>query len=543
MAQEQWQWSPSEPPAAMCAGAGVETDGQCLAAQHHRKTTGRRIKYELGMRVQYPGVSSSGGVNCGRPLAGSSASLVELTTPVVLPRPPEQLDCLLCALRMSDQGLVLSQLPAGVWTLRHLQSLDLSRNKLEGLPDGLAGMTGLTSLDLSRNRLRVVPDVLVPLLASGSMISLSLQANKLHPLPRGIPPRLLAAFSDIGSPLAMLNLQFNQKLRKDCSKLSAMLGPAIVDLRLPGGVASSGGPPVKKETYGDRDATLLRSQLEPLSTPTLRARLAYCFDLPTAPESSDREQVMRLLLAAYAAKGPAGRVLRPVAGLAMRSELACDLLACLRGMDWRNLPKERPSVRAEGYMILHRPTTEGELRPEMHVDHHQQKSTPGPEARAKEATAEPEPEPEPESRPTRLSNKELRRQRAIARRQQRQERLLSGGGVTPASHSLKSDPEQASAAKRAQAAKLAQHTVLWALARTAIEEADLQYAARYSAIAVSKCFVGSPHVDGYDLAPQFALSLGNFDGGQLCVECNPQEVAVRPADIMPRMTCTCHPSI
>ena len=36
---------------------------------------------------------------------------------------------------------------------------------------------------------------------------------------------------------------------------------------------------------------------------------------------------------------------------------------------------------------------------------------------------------------------------------------------------------------------------LWALAAEAIQAVDPQHAATYSAIAVTKCFVGSPHID------------------------------------------------
>ena len=42
----------------------------------------------------------------------------------------------------------------------------------------------------------------------------------------------------------------------------------------------------------DRDATRLRSQLEPISTPQLRARLARAFGVETDPESVGREGVM-----------------------------------------------------------------------------------------------------------------------------------------------------------------------------------------------------------------------------------------------------------
>ena len=48
-------------------------------------------------------------------------------------------------------------------------------------------------------------------------------------------------------------------------------------------------------------------------------------------------------------------------------------------------------------------------------------------------------------------------------------------------------------------------------------------------IAVSYNFVGSPHIDTYDIAPQYALSLGDFTqggGGELCVEESAMQVAV-----------------
>ena len=48
----------------------------------------------------------------------------------------------------------------------------------------------------------------------------------------------------------------------------------------------------------------------------------------------------------------------------------------------------------------------------------------------------------------------------------------------------------------------------------------------WTGVALSRGFRGSPHVDTYDLAPQWALSLGDFEGGSLCVESGPAEVAV-----------------
>ena len=44
-------------------------------------------------------------------------------------------------------------------------------------------------------------------------------------------------------------------------------------------------------------------------------------------------------------------------------------------------------------------------------------------------------------------------------------------------------------------------------------------------IAVTKNFTGSPHIDTLNVAPFYGLSLGDFTGGQLCVEVSPIEVA------------------
>mmetsp|Transcript_9761 Transcript_9761/g.14329 ORF Transcript_9761/g.14329 Transcript_9761/m.14329 type:complete len:224 (-) Transcript_9761:200-871(-) len=58
----------------------------------------------------------------------------------------------------------------------------------------------------------------------------------------------------------------------------------------------------------------------------------------------------------------------------------------------------------------------------------------------------------------------------------------------------------------------------------------------FTAIAVSKNFRGSPHVDKNDRGPQYALSLGDFDaGGELCVEESP--FVVRAIETKGRLAC------
>ena len=53
----------------------------------------------------------------------------------------------------------------------------------------------------------------------------------------------------------------------------------------------------------DRDATLLRSQLEPLSTPMIRTRLEETFRVITDPDTVFREELMTKLLAEYNREG------------------------------------------------------------------------------------------------------------------------------------------------------------------------------------------------------------------------------------------------
>merc|ERR1712194_497973 len=61
----------------------------------------------------------------------------------------------------------------------------------------------------------------------------------------------------------------------------------------------------------------------------------------------------------------------------------------------------------------------------------------------------------------------------------------------------------------------------------AIEQVDKPFADRFTALAVTKNFRGSPHIDTLNVAPFYGLSMGDFTdgGGKLCVECSPTEVA------------------
>jgi len=81
--------------------------------------------------------------------------------------------------------------------------------------------------------------------------------------------------------------------------------------------------------------------------------------------------------------------------------------------------------------------------------------------------------------------------------------------------------------KAARAAgKLARFSKLWGLARDAMLEVDEEYGGKYTAVAFTKNFNGSPHIDTQNIGPFMGLALGEFQGGgALCVESSAREVA------------------
>lgn len=78
---------------------------------------------------------------------------------------------------------------------------------------------------------------------------------------------------------------------------------------------------------------------------------------------------------------------------------------------------------------------------------------------------------------------------------------------------------------------------VWELAQALLSNATSKSAAfEFSNIAVSKNFLGSPHRDRNDKSVQYALSLGDFDGGgELCVEEGP--FVVRAFTTRNRLVC------
>ena len=81
-----------------------------------------------------------------------------------------------------------------------------------------------------------------------------------------------------------------------------------------------------------------------------------------------------------------------------------------------------------------------------------------------------------------------------------------------------------SASVKKALAKRERHAALWSAVEAYMRLVDADF--EYTGLALSKGFRGSPHVDTYDITYQWALSLGDFEGGALCVESAYSEVRV-----------------
>ena len=233
--------------------------------------------------------------------------------------------------------------------------LDLSRNLLEVLEAPLfARLRCLVELDLSRNKIRAVPPEIA---ACRGLRTLNLLSNSLFPVARSLPVDALATL-----PLVVLDVRFNKKIRAGAA--------AALREALPGcDVRATTEKPTKApqacdiadSCAGARDASTLRAQLEPYSTPQLTRRLEVTFgaSLP-AGARGDRERVFAALLAAYAATGVGdglgAREVVYAAGAPVSDAAADALLDALRRTAWTST-RERPRVDADHYLTLQRPRT------------------------------------------------------------------------------------------------------------------------------------------------------------------------------------------
>jgi hypothetical protein len=356
-----------------------------------------------------------------------------------------------CATALSLHG------PSATRGHRRLTSLDLSRNEILTLPGLAAAAPLLQHLDLSRNWFNTMPaDVaLLP-----ELRTLNVRRNFFKPTTESLGLAGLAALPH----LELFDISFNAKCKRQshadlvARALSRRVKVLItVSFPAPPGAYVGARP-------SDRDATLLRAQIEPHGTLVLRRRLEADFGRPpTDPEDVLRAEVMTRLLACYAEEGmcdPAtGKATRQVVklqGEPVAPALLQEMLDALR--EWAHHRKEknrqeRPSIRAQNYMILRSPT---EFGPKLGS-----------------------------------TSKRGSRKAALA------------------------------------AEKFARHEKLWDLATRAVRAVDPEFAERFTALAVTHGFVGSPHIDKQNIGPFYGLSMGDFPEGQggIRVECNARVVA------------------
>ena len=173
---------------------------------------------------------------------------------------------------------------------RTLRVLDMSGNEMKLLPDALGHLTALEHLDVSRNFLRtIMPEAALTRLRS--LVHLDASSNCF----RGLDALRLGALATLPQ-LRRFNVEFCPKIGAHgaghTAAIEATLGPDVAVAVTEQAVAREG-----KLHAADRDATLLRSQIEPHCIGVLRRRLALVYGETTDPDTTNRENVLLRLVA------------------------------------------------------------------------------------------------------------------------------------------------------------------------------------------------------------------------------------------------------
>jgi len=303
------------------------------------------------------------------------------------------------AASLADRGLrefSLRLLPRGPASYLHLTTLDVSSNELSALP-GLALLSHLEVLCLRRNWFNALPSDIGELRA---LRKIDASRNFLKPNQESLRFDQLRSLPHFQA----LDVSLNQKCRTAEHReiIRKQLRPREVDVAVTVWQERSN---LEHNCIGasaaERDPALLRSQLEPWGTVNLRRRLVRDFGTaPTDPVSVDRAGVMDLLLRCYRDEGLLRREaagdedLDPnlgvgdrrtihVDGAPVRKELLDEILVELK--DWRGNGKrggsmkgrERPSIKAVCYMILHAPSASGGERNTSRRDKRREKKMEG----------------------------------------------------------------------------------------------------------------------------------------------------------------------
>jgi hypothetical protein len=438
--------------------------------------------------------------------------------------------------------------------LLHLQVLDLRYNpKLYQLPPPSL-LLGVSQNNDDGKSSTTLSSLSAAAAAAASSSSSSFLLDKIRITPRKRPKALVLVeqqqHSTSPPPLP------SPSLKDDDDDDETLATPKQKPLLLPPALP-------KKVSAADRDATQLRSQLEPLSTPQLRKRLERSFGIdllleaaataavaitsnknddstatqttttPTTMElAHDREHVMKRLLAAYqeyfaktataTATGHGngsdnnvnnsnsnsviggGRRVRHERGIPVDPEIVQGLLEELEHIAWPITTRERPKVDAEGYLILQRP---------------------------------PPPSPLPALNSTTTTTiSSLSSSSSSTTIIILDSKSVNHTTTTATTQQFKSyTPYHRFGSKRAahEAKKLQRYHGIWTKAVAALATIDPDFVdCQLTALAVTKNFRGSPHIDTLNVAPFYGICVGNFkkkenssSGGTIAVECSALEVA------------------
>ena len=375
-----------------------------------------------------------------------------------------------------------------------LKFVDVGRNNLKGLPLEIGHCKQLKSIIALSNNLRwsqfpIDEITSLPLLEeldlrwNQKMNNQSTRRRLLEDKKFEVPVSILQDSKSASASAGYCKLVLSAEKTKTNKNDDDQSYNTCADDRTAKATAPTTTTPTKKKrkklSACDRNANELRSQLEPLSTPQLRKRLHRTFRVSyhdNDENAYDREIIMQKTLQCYENKQKiaslnndelaVARSIRQERGVAIDPTLLSDLLTEMERIQWPRTTRERPKVLAEGYLILQRP------RPSLSLSSPSLSSTSPPSSSCGENNNK------------KMNNKTKR-----------------------------------------EVAKIQRFIGIWTKAIEAIESIDKSFANKFTALAVTKNFQGSPHIDTLNVAPFYGLSLGDFTGGKLCVECSPTQVA------------------
>jgi hypothetical protein len=351
---------------------------------------------------------------------------------------------------MSLTEFSISTLITHKYSPASIVELDVSHNQLSELP-GLAALANLVSLDMRRNEFRSLPESLPQL---SSLVHLNASRNQLRS-----SAALLVLLTKPPLPsIQTIDLTFNKKLfTQSLFDLLTSSLPSSVAIYM---TVTSPPPPGAYigDSPGERDASQLRSQLEPFTTLQLRERLVRTFGHEPysmyGEPPQGRAQVMTLLLEEYAkilqvtnVSASAGIPARACTSsqrklvrswgtpvpMSVLAEVGRELEAWSHRYD---AYQERPMIRASQYMVLRSPS-------------------------------------------------------------EAEEKIIKLGS------------RRAGSAIR----KYHQNKSLWVAAKAAMETVDQDFSRAFTGLAVTKGFRGSPHIDTTNIGPFYGLSWGGFEDG------------------------------